>query len=99
MDQDRFELGHDLPRIAEIALETRKDGRYTLATVANGDGGEFAHFLRGSDGHWRQLTKFSDQIPQVAFGEDEALYFVSRQDAPRGKVLRATWTIPRRSAP
>ncbi len=93
-EQDRLELGHDLPRIAEIALETRKDGRYTLASVANGDGGEFEHFLRGPDGQWTQLTRFSDGIRSVAFGEDEALYFLSQRDAPRGKVLRAPLDHP-----
>jgi hypothetical protein len=34
-----LELGAGLPRIAEISLQSREDGRYTLATVANGDGG------------------------------------------------------------
>ena len=92
--QDTYELGRDFPRIAEIALETRKDGRYTLAAVANGDGGEYAHYLRTLDGRWRQLTKFSDKVRSVAFGEDQALYFVTRQDAPRGKVLRAPLDNP-----
>ena len=33
-----------------------------LATVANGDGGDYAHYLLGPDGQWKQLTQFSDQI-------------------------------------
>ncbi|HWD18063.1 MAG TPA: prolyl oligopeptidase family serine peptidase [Verrucomicrobiae bacterium] len=87
-EPDRYELGREFPRIAEITLETRKDGRYTLATVANGDGGEYEHFLRGTDGHWTQLTHFADGVRGIAFGEDEALYMVTRLNAPRGKVLR-----------
>ena len=39
---DRYELGKDLPRIAEIRLETRQPTGRLLATVQNGDGGEFA---------------------------------------------------------
>jgi prolyl oligopeptidase len=86
--QDRLELGEGLPRIAEIALDSRPDGRYLLATVANGDGGEFALYLRGPDNLWKQLTAFSDQIKQGEFGKDEALYLLSTKDAPHGKILR-----------
>src|SRR6266545_4292171 len=47
---------------AEITLQTSRDGKYILATVANGDGGDFAHYLLGSDGSWKEVTQFSDQI-------------------------------------
>jgi prolyl oligopeptidase len=86
--QDRLELGQGLPRIAEIGLQSREDGRYLLATVANGDGGEFAHYLRGEDGQWSQLTSFSDQIKRAEFGRDNCLYLLSTKDAPHGKILR-----------
>ena len=86
--QDRLELGQGLPRIAEIALQSREDGRYLLATVANGDGGEFAHYLRREDGQWSQLTTFSDQIKRAEFGRDNCLYLLSTKDAPHGKILR-----------
>ena len=86
--QDHLELGEGLPRISEIALQSREDGRYVLATVANGDGGEFALYLRGSEGPWKQLTRFSDQIKRGEFGKDDALYLLSTRDAPHGKILR-----------
>jgi len=86
--EDRLELGRGLPRIAEIALQSREDGRYVLATVANGDGGQFAHYLLCPDGQWRQLTAFSDQIKQGEFGKDNCLYLLSTKDAPHGKILR-----------
>ena len=86
--QDRFELGRGLPRIAEIALQSREDGRYLLATVANGDGGEFAFYLRSEDGQWNQLASFSDQIKRAEFGRDNCLYLLSTKDAPHGKILR-----------
>jgi prolyl oligopeptidase len=88
LGQDRLELGAGLPRIAEIALQSREDGRYLLATVANGDGGEFALYLLGPDGRWKQLTAFSDQVKQGVFGRDNCLYLLSTKDSPRGKILR-----------
>src|SRR5881296_709838 len=85
---DTYSIGKDFPRIAEIVLQTSRDGRYILATVANGDGGDFAHYLLGPDGNWKQITQFSDQIKAARLGRDNALYLLSRADAPRGKILR-----------
>jgi prolyl oligopeptidase len=85
---DRYELGKDSPRIAETELKTdRRTGR-VLATIQNGDGGEFAHYLREPDGTWRQFTKFEDKVIQAEFGPSDDLYVVSIKDAPRGKILR-----------
>lgn len=96
-EQDRYELGKDFPRIAEIELHSSSDGHHTVATVANGDGGEYAHFLRQPSGEWRQIAKFEDQVKRVAFGrdplyieagKDNALYLLSHKGAPKGKILR-----------
>ncbi len=43
--EDRYEIGKDFPRIAEIELQTSHDGRWALASVQKGDGGEFAHYV------------------------------------------------------
>jgi prolyl oligopeptidase len=85
---DRYEIGKDFPRIAEIWLDRSPDGRFVLANVQNGDGGEFSQHLRGTDGRWTRLTGFADRIVDAVFGADDALYFLSRAGAPRGKVLR-----------
>ena len=85
---DSYSIGKEFPRIAEIKLEESRDGKFTLATVANGDGGDFAHYLLGPDGNWKQLTQFRDQIKAAHLGRDNALYLLSRADAPRGKILR-----------
>ena len=90
LSDDSYSLGKDLPRIAEIQLHTPRDGRYILATVANGDGGQYEHFLRGADGHWTQLTQFSDGVTQATFGRDDALYMVCLKGSPRGRILRLT---------
>ena len=91
---DTYSLGKDFPRIAEVKLEGSRDGKYVVATVANGDGGDFAHYLLGPDGNWKQLTQFSDQIKEARLGRDNALYLLSRADAPRGKILRASLDNP-----
>jgi len=92
--EDTYSIGKDFPRIAEIVLEASRDGRYILATVANGDGGDFAHYLLGPDGKWKQITQFSDQIKAARLGRDNALYLLSRAGAPRGKILRLPLETP-----
>jgi prolyl oligopeptidase len=92
--EDTYSIGTDFPRIAEITLEASPNGKYILATVANGDGGDFAHYLLGSDGTWKQITQFSDQIKNARLGRDDALYLISRAGAPRGKILRLPLDAP-----
>ena len=92
--EDKYSIGKDFPRIAEIALAASRDGKYILATVANGDGGDFAHYLLVPDGTWKQITQFSDQIKLARLGRDNALYLLSRADAPRGKILRLPLDVP-----
>jgi prolyl oligopeptidase len=92
--QDTYVIGKEFPRIAETRLTTSDDGRWLLASVANGDGGQFAHYLMNFDGHWTQITHFEDGIVSAKFGPgergstDNALYLLSRKDAPRGQILR-----------
>jgi prolyl oligopeptidase len=92
--EDTYSIGKDFPRIAEINLQASQDGKYILATVANGDGGDFAHYLLGPEGNWKQLTQLSNQIKSARLGRDNALYLLSRADAPRGKILRVSLDAP-----
>jgi len=96
-EQDTYEVGREFPRIAEIELASSPDGRRVLASVANGDGGEHAHWLRGPSGEWRQITRFEDHIVQAEFGrdplyieagKDDALYLLSLKGTPKGQILR-----------
>ena len=93
-EQDTYVIGVDFPRIAEVELATTADGRYLLASVANGDGGEFAHYVRAPDDSWQQITHFDDQVIAAEFGEDDALYVLSRASAPRGAILRLPLATP-----
>jgi prolyl oligopeptidase len=92
VSSDSYSVGKDFPRIAEIVMHTSEDGRYILAQVANGDGGEFAYYVMDlksrRPGTWTQVSQFADQITQGVLGKDQALYLLSTKNAPRGKVLR-----------
>ena len=90
-DTDRYELGKDLPRIAEYQLAVDQRTGRALCTVQDGDGGRFAHFLREVDGTWRKLSDFGDGTITVSFappGPEDTLFVMTRKDAPKGKVVR-----------
>jgi prolyl oligopeptidase len=84
---DTYSVGTEFPCIAEIELEASHDGRSCVATVANGDGGEYAHFLKRDTEPWVQITKFDDLIPKAKFAPDGSMFLLSRKDAPRGQML------------
>ena len=88
---DKYCAGSDFPRIAQIVLQTSRDGHWLLAKVANGDGGEYAHHVLDlsdpGDPEWRQITRFQDAVRNAAFGCDGCLYLRSVENAPRGKIL------------
>ena len=84
---DRYAIGREFPRIAETALEGSRDGRYLLAIVRNGDGGEVAFHLRNPGGRWSQVAGFSDGVKQMAFGDDGNLYAMTVKDAPLGRII------------
>jgi len=85
---DTYQLGKDFPRIAETVLTTSEDGRFVLASVANGDGGQFEHFLRRPGGTWVQFTHFADDVVAAHFSADGGIYLLSHKDASRGRILR-----------
>jgi prolyl oligopeptidase len=94
ISEDKVELEKDLPRIAEIMLEKSENSPWILATVANGDGGDFAHYLRDASGKWKQLTRFEDGIKSAKLGRDNAIYMLSRDKAPHGKLMRLSLDAP-----
>jgi len=76
-------------RISEHFLSASPDGRWVMDRVQKGDGGDWQVFLRGqgADGSWWQVAGIPDKCAHAVLGAD-ALYLVSRRDAPHGKVLR-----------
>jgi len=92
--QDQYSIGKEFPRIAEIQLHASGDGRYILCSMANGDGGEFAHYLLGPSGQWHQIARLSDEISSAKFSPDGSLYFLSHLNAPKGSILRTSLAKP-----
>jgi prolyl oligopeptidase len=92
--QDTYIIGKDFPRIAEIQLHSSDDGRWLIASVGNGDGGQFAHYLMDTAGHWSQITRFEDDIVSVKVASDESLNLLSHRNAPRGQILRLPLPSP-----
>jgi prolyl oligopeptidase len=90
---DPLVLGEGLPKIAEIALGNQHRSDVVVVTVANGDGGQFAHYLVDDSSRVRQVTHFEDGVV-FATVSGESLYLVSYRGAPRGCVLSLSVTDP-----
>ncbi len=88
IDRDVYALGRDFPRIAETQLASSPDGRFVLATVKNGDGGEASLYLRKPDGAWTRVAADADRVVRGSFASDGSLYLLSYKAAPRGRILR-----------
>ena len=88
---DRLDLDGPFaePQIAENFLTSSADGRWVLDRVQKGDGSEWQIFLRAQDPEatWWQVADLPDRCVPAVLGDD-ALYLLSRHDAPRGQVLR-----------
>ncbi len=93
---DTCAIGKDFPRIAEIALDNSPGEQYVTATVANGDGGEFAHYLhavRAPITEWHQLTRFEDQVKSVKVSANGTVYLHSVMNAPHGAIWQRSATL------
>jgi prolyl oligopeptidase len=75
-------------RIVENLLVSDAHGRWVLDRAAKGDGGEWQLFLRSqTDGSWWLAADLDDRVVDAVFGGD-ALFLLSRKDAPHGQILR-----------
>ncbi|HUE01086.1 MAG TPA: prolyl oligopeptidase family serine peptidase [Bryobacteraceae bacterium] len=86
-ENDRYEIGKDFPRIAEIELTASVDGRYIGAGVAYGDGGDHEYWMLPPGRPWRPLASVADEVKQIAFGYKKDIYLISKRGAPHGKLL------------
>jgi len=93
-ESDRYIIGKDFPRIAEIKLEMNNRTGLLLVTVQYGDSGRFAHYIIELDGKKKQITNYDDKIVQAIFGPKGSLFLISRENAPRGKILKLALTGP-----
>jgi prolyl oligopeptidase len=86
--EDVYSIGKDFPKIAEVELQSNPDSDFIVATIENGDGGDYEHFVFGPDKTWKQLTRFEDKIKKGKLGSGSSFYAISLADAPRGKVVK-----------
>jgi len=87
-EKDRYVLGKDFPRIAEIKLAMDDRSGRLLVTLQHGDSGRFAFFIVEQDGSAKQVADFDDGAVEATWGQSSDLYLISRSGAPRGKILR-----------
>lgn len=85
--QDLYILGKDFPRIAETTFASSPDHTRLIVSVANGDGGQFEHFLLTPDGKIHPITQFTDKIVDAVFGQDNSIWLLSRRRSNMGEVL------------
>ena len=91
---DRYVVGRDFPRIAEIALSSTQDGRHVLADVSNGDGGEHAFYLRRPAGRWDRIADFADGVRTIHLGRDGRWYALVLKGSARGRIVAAPLATP-----
>ncbi|MBV9189704.1 MAG: S9 family peptidase [Betaproteobacteria bacterium] len=92
---DKYVIGKEFPRIAETQLSTTRDGRWVLASVANGDGGEYAFYLKNPAGKWTKVADFADNVRGMVLGYDGRLFALAKGTTPRGRVLAMSLDNPR----
>ena len=92
---DRYIIGKDFPRIAEITFAPSPDHSRLIISVANGDGGQFEHFLVTPDGKIHPITQFSDKIVDAVFGQDNSIWLLSRRNSNMGEILHLPATDTR----
>jgi prolyl oligopeptidase len=92
--KDTYVLGKDFPKIAEIELDGRQNPKYVVISVANGDGGQYAHYVIDQAGKVTQIDRFEDRVVAATLGPDDSVYLVSRSGAPRGRILKVTMSDP-----
>ena len=91
---DRYVIGKDFPRIAEIALDASDDGRHVLARVSNGDGGEHAYYLKNPAGRWDRVADHDDGVRDMHLGKDGRWYALVTKGSPRGRLVAAPLSSP-----
>lgn len=91
---DRYIIGKEFPRTAEIRLEMDHGSGCLLIILQYGDSGRFAHYILDPDRTINQITTFEDQIVEVILGPKNDLFLISRQHAPRGKILHLSLAEP-----
>lgn len=84
--EDRYVLGKEFPRIAEIqGMQSTVDG-WLLVHVQNGDGEEHAFHVMDPKGNLRRIASFTDGIRRAVLGKGK-VFAISNNSAPKGKLV------------
>lgn len=84
---DRYEIGREFPRIAELGIRIDRNSGQLLVNMQYGDSGQFQLHLKDNDGKWRQISDYDNEVVQAEFVNKDTLLVLSRKNAPRGKFL------------
>ena len=78
-----------LERVSEIFLDTRYGNDDGFVWVQRGDGNQWAYYvLPRNGGAAIQIATYADHLAFATLGPDGAVYAISRDGAPNGKILR-----------
>jgi len=77
-----------LERVSEVFLDNRHTRQNVLASVQRGDGGQWAIYVLGEGKRPLQIATYSDRIVYATIGPDDAVYGISRADAPNGRIVK-----------
>jgi prolyl oligopeptidase len=94
IEKDALAVGKDSPAIAQWEVSLGGDGKTVLARMEYGDGGEYDQWLLGASGKWTLVAPKAAGVKQMDVGPDGALYLLSVNGAPRGKLLRTSAIAP-----
>ena len=77
-----------LERVSEVFLDTRYGRAEGFAAVQRGDGNQWAFYVLPRNGAPIQLATYDDRLAFATLGPDGAVYAISRNGAPNGKIVR-----------
>ena len=77
-----------LERVSEIFLDTTYGQANGFAAVQRGDGNQWAFYVLPRAGAPIQVATYEDHLVFATLGPDGAIYAISRDGAPNGKIVR-----------
>jgi prolyl oligopeptidase len=77
-----------LERVSEIFLDTRYGQSEGFVGVQRGDGNQWAFYVLPKTGPAIEVATYDDHLVYATLGPDGAIYAISRNGAPNGKIVK-----------
>ncbi|MEI9886621.1 MAG: prolyl oligopeptidase family serine peptidase [Rhizomicrobium sp.] len=77
-----------LERISEIFLDSRYGRDEGFVAVQHGDGNQWAFYVLPRNGAAIRVATYGDHLAFATLGPDGAIYAISRDGAPNGKIVK-----------